>query len=305
MRVLVAGSTGVIGRQLMPMLRAAGHEAIGVARHPVDTSTVRADALDADGMRRAVSDAQPDVIVHLLTAIPAQINPRRMASQFAATNALRTAGTRNLVAAAREVDARVIAASIAFGYDPEGEGLATEDAPLWARPPRQFAGILDAVRALEATVLADDGLVLRMGHLYGPGTAFAVDGGLTSAVRAGKLPLVGGGSAVFSFLHGYDAATAVIAALAAPGPGVLNVVDDDPAPVSRWLPELARRVGGPAPRAVPAALVRPLLGGWGIAFFTALRGADNARIRDLLDWKPRYASWQEGFAELARAGDVD
>jgi nucleoside-diphosphate-sugar epimerase len=306
MRVLVAGATGVIGRRLVPLLTSAGHDVVGIARSHGDRATaveqagaavVVADALDRPALARAVHDAAPEAVVHILTAIPADISPRRLAGNFALTNRLRTEGTRNLLDAAAQAGARrVITQGIAFAYDPHGAGLADEDAPFWRRPPAPFAPVLDALRELERLTRQARGLVLRFGHLYGPGTAFASDGAFVRQVRAGKVPIVGSGAATFSFTHAHDAAAAIVAALATDSTGALNVVDDEPATVRSWLPTLAGILRAPAPRRVPAALARLAVGGWGVAYMTRLRGADNARARDILDWRPRYASWREGFA---------
>ncbi|BCJ26282.1 NAD-dependent epimerase/dehydratase family protein [Actinocatenispora sera] len=313
MRVFVAGATGVVGRQLLPLLAEVGHEPIGMARsaaaddrvRQLGGRPVRADALDADAVAQAVRITAPDAIVNMLTAIPAKVDSRHLARDFAATNRLRTEGTRNLLAAARRAGVpRVIAQGLAYAYEP-GDGVANEDSPLWAKPPSQFVPVLDALRDLERQTTAAGGLVLRLGHLYGPGSTFAADGMFTRQAAAGKLPIVGGGTATYSFLHGADAASAIVAALDRPVRGVLNVVDDDPAPVHEWLPALARIVGGPAPKRVPAGLARLAAGAWGVAFLTRLRGADNARARLSLDWRPRYASWRDGFAaELTRTADV-
>ncbi|MFD0900393.1 NAD-dependent epimerase/dehydratase family protein [Actinomadura sediminis] len=303
MRVLVAGATGVIGGRLVPLLTAVGHEVTGLVRPGGDTAALTAagarvavaDALDRDGLRAAVRQAAPDAVVNMLTAIPAEIDPKRLARDFAATNRLRTEGTANLIDAAD--GARIIGQGLAYAYQP-GEGPADEDAPLWRTgTPRQFAPVLDALVELERLTLRADGLVLRLGHLYGPGSAYAADGSFVRGVRAGKVPLVGGGHAVFSFTHADDVAAAVAAALDKPDvTGVLNVVDDHPAPMSEWLPRLAGILGAPAPKRAPAALARMAVGGWGVAFTTRLRGADNSRARLRLDWRPRYASVTEGFA---------
>ncbi|MFF1482145.1 NAD-dependent epimerase/dehydratase family protein [Streptomyces sp. NPDC058301] len=305
MRVLVAGATGVIGRALVPLLTSVGHDVIGLSRSTgrsaflegAGARTVVADALDAAALDRAVREAAPDAVVHLLTAIPPRLNPRGMPRQFALTDRLRTEGTRNLIEAAHGAGARrVISQSVAFGYDPDGAGLANEDTPLWPTPPKPFRRSLDALRELERRTRDAGGLVLRFGHLYGPGTAFDTDGQFVRQIMGGKLPLVGGGSATFSFTHVHDAATAVVAALDKNTTGTLNIVDNDPARMSEWVPEVARILGAPAPKRLPVFIARLAVGGWGTAYMTRLRGADNARARLSLDWRPRHTSWRTGLA---------
>ncbi|MFI7633605.1 NAD-dependent epimerase/dehydratase family protein [Nonomuraea sp. NPDC049400] len=303
MRVLVAGATGVIGGQLVPLLSVVGHEVLGLVRPGGDTASLEAagarvvvaDALDRDGLRTAVRQAAPDAVVNMLTAIPAQIDPKHLARDFALTNRLRTEGTKNLIEAAP--GARLISQGLAYTYQP-GDGLADEDAPLWRTgTPKQFVPVLDALVELEHLTTRAGGLVLRLGHLYGLGSIYAADGSFVRQVRAGKVPLVGGGNAVFSFIRADDVATAVAAALDKPDvTGVLNIVDDRPAPVREWLPELAAILGARAPKKAPAALARLAVGSWGVAFMNQLRGADNSRARLRLDWRPRYASVTDGFA---------
>jgi nucleoside-diphosphate-sugar epimerase len=311
MRVFIAGATGAIGNQLVPLLISAGHAAVAMSRtekraasaRAAGAEIVRADALDADATARAVRATRPDVVVNLLTAIPAVVDPKHLARDFAATNRLRTEGTRNLLDAAdREGVGLSVSESIAFGYEPHDTDLANEDTPLWRDPPAQFESVLAALVALEQRTRASDGLVLRFGQLYGPGTSFAADGAFTAQVARGKMPLVGGGTATWSFTHTRDAATAILAALDRHATGVLNIVDDDPAPVREWLPYLAEVLGAGAPKSVPAILARMVVGGWGVAYMTRLRGADNARARLALEWLPGYASWRDGFAaELTSA----
>jgi len=292
MKVIVAGATGVIGRSLVPQLAAAGHEVIQLSR---GSGT---DLLDRAAVRRAVQAAEPDAVVHMATAIPADLNPKKIARQFELTNRLRTEGTRNLLDAAADAGVRrVITQGLAYAYEP-GRGAADEDAPLWVRPPGQFAPILAALRELERRTLDAKGLVLRFGHLYGPGSAYAPDGWTTQQVRAGQFPIAGRGESVFSFTHADDAASAVVAALCGNGAGILNIVDDEPISTGQWLPGFAALVGAPAPRHVPAALVRVAAGGWGAAFMTQLRGASNARAKAALGWQPRYRTWLEGFASM-------
>lgn len=294
MKVLVAGATGAIGRPLLPLLASAGHEVIGLARAGT-TPMLAVDALDRDATAAAMRDVAPDAVVNMLTAIPAKLQPRRMTAQMALTNRLRTEGTRNLLDAAREVGVRrIVAQGLAYAYEP-GDGLADEDVPLMRRPPAQFASSVAALRELEAATTEAGGTVVRLGHLYGPGTMFAADGSFTADIRAGRLPLFGDGASVFSFVHVDDVATAVLAALERDVPGVLNVVDDEPSPIGEWLPMMAELLDAPPPRRLPTFVARLVAGGWGATYLTALRGADNTRARRALEWQPR--SWT---AELAR-----
>lgn len=313
MRVLVAGASGVICRRLVPLLSEAGHDVVALSRTPKESphSQVRvvgADAFDRASLDRAVRDSAPDAVVHLLTAIPDEINPKTMERDFAVTNRIRTEGTRNLIDASRAAGAtRIISQGLAWVYDPEGTGdgdigPADEDAPFWRDPPAQWRTSRDALVFLERLTRESDGLVLRFGHLHGPGTTFADDGATVRQIRRRKLPVVGRGTATFSFTHTHDAATAILAALSRPETGALNVVDDEPAPVSDWLPALAEILGAPTPLRVPTAVARLFSGAWGIAYMTRLRGADNAMARLKLDWQPRMP-WRESFAaELSDSG---
>lgn len=299
MRVLVAGASGVVGRQLIPQLTTAGYEVAGLARSARSVEGVEmmaVDALDRAAVAAAVERAAPDAIVHLLTAIPAQIDPKRIDHDFAMTNRLRTEGTAHLLEAARAAGVqRIIAQGLGYAYDPHGSGPADESTPLWRDPPRSFAPVLAALRDMEAAIHDVRGTVLRFGHLYGPGSSYAADGSFVRQVRARQVPIVGGGTATFSFTHARDAAASVIAALETPAPGVYNIVDDDPAPMGEWLPILADRLGAPAPRSVPTFLARAAVGGWGVAFMTQLRGADNSRAKRVLGWQPQVPSWRLGF----------
>jgi nucleoside-diphosphate-sugar epimerase len=287
MRVLVAGATGVIGRRLVPLLAAVGHETIELSR------SKNADALDRDATMAFVRRARPDAVVHLLTAIPRTIDPKRIDRQFELTNRLRIEGTRNLIAAAP--GAKLIAQGLAYAYDP-APGLADEDAPLWRDPPKPFGPVVEALRELERQTADAGGLVLRFGHLTGPGSAYDKDGSTTEAVLAGKMPIVGDGGSVLSFTSAHDAATAIVAALDRDVTGVLNVVDDTPTRMGEWLPAFAASLGAPAPKRVPAFLARLAVGPFGVAYMTRLRGAGNSRARLALDWRPRHQAFSDGEA---------
>lgn len=305
MRVLVAGASGAIGRQLLPLLDAVGHETIAlVHRTPVEVHNghvVMADALDRDALVTAISEFEPEVVVNLLTAIPHNPNPRKFEQQFATTNRLRTEGTANLALATGGV--RMISESVAFAYAPRPGLVADESQPLWTHGPKPFRPALAALEELERITAETGGVTLRFGHLVGPGTGFAADGMVITAVRGGKLPIVGDGSGTFSFVHTHDAATAIVAALERPEVrGVLNVVNDEPTPTREWLPALAKLLGAPKPRRIPGWLARLVVGSWGAAFLNGLAGASNARAKDELDWRPRYARVQEAWA--AELGSV-
>jgi nucleoside-diphosphate-sugar epimerase len=266
MRIVLAGPTGVIGRELVPMLSGAGHEVVGLSR------SQGTDVLDPDAVISLFDTTRPDAIIHMATAIPASINPRRMVRDYQLTNRLRREGTRNLLEAAQQVGTpRFISQSLAYAYHPAG-GLAEETAPLWQQPPKQFASVLDALVDLEQRTIDAGGLVLRFGHLHGPGTISAPDGSFTAQIKAGRVPIVGSGQSVFSFTHTSDAAAAIVAALDTGTTGVLNIVDDDPSETREWLPEFARRLDAPVPKHLPTAIAKLAVGGWGAAFMTQLRG---------------------------------
>ncbi|OAV60647.1 NAD-dependent epimerase/dehydratase family protein [Enteractinococcus helveticum] len=307
MRVLLAGATGAIGRQLVPQLQAAGHIVIGLARTvrgTMGSTALAVDALDRDAVMRAVDETEPDAIINMLTAIPERINPKRMDADFVQTNRLRIAGTENLrYAAQRAGVSHFISQSIAFGYEPRSTVLADEKAALWRDPPKPFATVLEGIKRLEATTRAAHGTVLRFGHLYGPGTSYSPQGWFFREVQQGEMPMIGDGRATFSFIHAQDAASAVVAALAAKESGIYNIVDDDPAEVREWLPLLAEMMGAPSPKHVSPLLAGFAVGTWGIAFMTRLRGAANTKAKVELQWQPKYPSWRDGFAdELAHAG---
>jgi nucleoside-diphosphate-sugar epimerase len=314
MKVMVVGATGAIGRQLVPLLVSRGHEVVGTTRSPAKADAVRAagaeavvlDVLDRDATTEAVGRSAPEVLVHEATALSGIDSPRRFDESFALTNRLRTEGAEHLLAAARAAGVRRLVAQSFAGwpYAHAGGPVKDETDPLDPHPPKGFARTLDAIRRLEALVTGAEGLegvVLRYGSLYGPGTTLAADGVHVDAVRGRKLPVVGGGDGIWSFVHVEDAATATVAAIESDATGVFNVVDDEPAPVRDWLPVLAEAVGAPPPRRVPAWLGRLVGGVPTVVLMTEVRGASNAKAKRELGWRPRYASWREGFRTLARA----
>jgi 2-alkyl-3-oxoalkanoate reductase len=308
MRVFVAGATGAVGRPLLRLLQDAGHVPVAMTRSEESAASLREDGVEAvvaDALERhdvvaAVAGSGAGAIVHQLTSIPSALNPRNVDKQFKQTNRLRTEGTRNLLEAAREAGiSRFVAQSVAFVYEHEGDWVKDENAPLYRQAPKGYTETLSAVMELERLVSGAGGTVLRYGFFYGPGTAYAAGGQVVELIRKRRYPLVGDAQARHSFVHVEDAARAVVAALEA-GPGVYNIVDDDPAVVREWLPEVAELVGARPPRRVPAWVARLAAGEYGVVFMTRLRGASNARARSELPWEPTRRSWREGFrAELA------
>jgi nucleoside-diphosphate-sugar epimerase len=300
MKVLVAGGTGVIGQQLIPLLLDEGYDVVALARSDnrasnIPVATVVADALNSGSVSTAVRSVAPDAVINLLTAIPQRLRPRRFASDMASTNRLRNEGTRALIAAAP--NAQVITQSVAFLYRP-APGLAAEHRELWTDGPTALRAVIHALRTAELLTLDAGGAVLRFGHLYGPQTHFSRDGAFTTQVRAGRMPLVNGSSSVFSFTHTTDAARAVVAALGKKAMGTYNIVDDEPVPIDVWLPEFASLLGAPEPKHVPGWLATIMGGSWGRAYLTSLVGADNRRASEELLWRPSWPSWSEGFRAL-------
>jgi nucleoside-diphosphate-sugar epimerase len=308
-RVFLAGATGVIGRRLVPMLLAAGHEVTAMTRNADKSAGLReagatpavCDVFDADGLRTAVEAARPEVLVHELTDLPLNLDPRKMEKQLAGNDRIRTEGTRNLMAAAAAAGTRrVVAQSIAFAYPPTGSGLKTEDDPLWDEAPWPWSRSVEALRVLEGTVTGTqgmDGVVLRYGFFYGPGSSYASDGHFAREVQRRRFPIVGKGTGVFSFIHVDDAAAATVAALERGSRGIYNVVDDEPAPMRELVPAYAKAIGAKPPRRVPKWLARLVAGSYMAGMATQLRGASNAKAKAELGWQPRYPSWRQGFKE--------
>lgn len=304
MRVFVAGAGGVIGRRLLPQLIDRGHEVVGTTRSREKLESIRAvgatavvmDGLDAPSVGEAVARAEPEVVIHQMTALAGVTDLRRFDNAFAVTNELRTRGTDYLLAAADAVGVRRFVAQSYAGWPNERIGalVKSEEDPLDPNPPAQQRRSIAAIRYLERTVVGAplDGLVLRYGSLYGPGTSIAE---FAEWIRRRKLPLVGDGAGVWSFVHADDAAAATALAVDRGAPGVYNIVDDDPAPVAEWLPYLAECLGAPPPRRVPAWLARLVVGDVGVSVMTQIRGSSNAKAKRELGWTPTWRSWREGF----------
>ncbi len=304
MRVFVTGATGALGRHLVPGLVAAGHQVTATTRTPGKVAQLRAagaepvvvDGLDREAVIAAVQAAAPEVIVHEMTALAGMRSFRNPDRLFAVTNELRTRGTDILLAAAEQAGAsRVIAQGYAGPGPDKGSGgrLKTEEDPLDWRPVPSAVRASAAIRHVEKTVplAAPEGIVLRYGGFYGPGTSDA----LLDMVRKRLVPVIGGGAGVWSFIEITDAAAATIAAVGRGAPGVYNVVDNDPAPVTEWLPYLAKIIGARSPLRVPAWLGRPLAGEFVVGQMTTSRGSSNEKARKELGWEPQYPSWREGF----------
>lgn len=309
MKVFVAGATGAIGRQLVPRLVEAGHEVHGMTSSPARTQLLRdlgaepvvADALDADQVAEAVGRAQPDVIVHQLTSM-GPMDLRHFDRSFAMTNRLRNEGTDHLLSAGHAVGVkRFVAQSFFAAYERTGSLVKIEEDSFGPGPAREMRETVAAIRHVEDAVLAatwTEGIVLRYGGFYGPGTSLGPEGEQTEAVRQRKFPVVGNGGGVWSFIHIADAAEATVAAIDHGRRGVYNVVDDEPAAVAEWLPVLARTLGAKEPMHVPRFVGRLLTGEIGTVMMTELRGASNAKAKRELGWTPSHASWREGFREL-------
>jgi 2-alkyl-3-oxoalkanoate reductase len=317
MKVFVAGATGALGRALVPQLVARGHEVVGMTRSASKQDLVRslgarpvvADALDADAVARAVASAKPEVIVHQLTALSGKMTMRDArhpdrAPMAKMTNRLRTEGTDHLLAAGRAVGARRFVAQSfgAFRFARTGGPVQTEADPLDPNPPEALRMAQDGYLYLEQAVTTiewGEGIALRYGGFYGPGTgvSLAPDAVLTAPIRKRRFPIVGGGGGVFSHIHIDDAAAATAVAVERGRPGVYNIVDDEPAPVRDWLPVLASALGARPPRRIPRWLGRLAAGEAATVMATDVRGASNVKAKRELGWQPHYASWRQGFAQ--------
>jgi 2-alkyl-3-oxoalkanoate reductase len=308
MKVLVAGATGAMGKRLVPALLAADHQVAAMTRAAgkaaalvrAGAEPVVADGLDRAAVLRAVTSTSPEVIIHQMTGLTGMKSLKNFDAEFALTNRLRTEGTDNLLAAARRAGVRRIVAQ-SYGnwnYERTGTMLKTEEDRLDPAPPANQRETLKAIEYVERVVTEADGiegLALRYGNFYGPGTGIALDGDIAAQVRKRLFPIVGDGAGVWSFSHVDDGAAAAVAAVERGAPGVYNICDDDPAPVAVWLPELARALGAKPPRRVPVWLGKLLVGEVGVSMLTQIRGVANGKAKRELGWKPGYQSWRDGF----------
>jgi len=312
MRILVAGATGAIGLELVPQLIAAGHDVIGTTRTAAKAEIIRrmgaepviADGLDAPSIRAAVIAAKPDIVIDQMTGLADVTDLRHFDRAFATTNRLRIQGTDFLLAAAREAGVkRFIAQSFCgWTYGRGGEAVKTEADRLDPDPPEELRHTLQAIQHLEDAVTSSanpEGIVLRYGSFYGPDTGM-LSRAMIDQLRRRRVPLIGGGGGRWSFIHVEDAAAATVAAVERGSPGhIYNIVDDEPAEVSEWLPALATLVGARSPIRWPAWLGRLFAGEHLVSMMTEVRGGSNAKARRELGWRPAHPSWREGFAEIA------
>lgn len=311
MKIFIAGASGAIGSQLVPQLVARGHEVVGTTRSAAKTGALRAlgaepvivDALDPDSVADAVAKAEPEVVVHQLTALSGPPDFRHVKRMAAATNRLRTEGTDHLLAAARAVGVRkFVAQSNSSWMERTGGPAADENGRIEPNPPADAEEGVAALRHLEKTVTGitwAEGIALRYGGFYGPGTGIeaAPDAVMAELIRKRKFPIVGGGAGVWSLVHITDAASATVAVIERGLPGIYHVADDEPAAVRDWLPELARALGAKPPRRIPAWLVRLLAGEAAVNMMTQARGISSEKTKRELGWTPRYPSWRTGFTE--------
>lgn len=310
MKVLVAGATGAIGKQLVPRLRADGHEVWAMTRsdakrteiEALGATPVRADALDPEQVASAVAAAEPEAIVPELTALSDSLDLRHFDRDFALTNRLRTEATDHLLSAGRAAGVRRFIAQSYAGWPCARVGgpVKSEDDPLDPDPAPPMREALAAIRHLEQAVTGaewTEGIALRYGGFYGPGTSLAPGGEHRELIRKRGFPVVGDGAGVWSFVHVGDAAEVTALALTQGSRGVYNVVDDEPAAVAEWLPAIAAQLGAKPPRHVPRWLGRLLAGEVAVVMMTEVRGASNEKAKRELGWLPAHPSWRQGLVE--------
>jgi nucleoside-diphosphate-sugar epimerase len=311
MKVFVAGASGALGRQLVRKLVAAGHDVVGTTTseakrelvYELGARPVVLDILDREAVIDAVADAGPDAIVHQATALSGDLDFRHIDRAFAPTNRLRTDGTDNLLAAARESGVKRFVAQSFAGWPAARSGpmVKTEEDDFDPSPPEALREMMAAIRHLEEAVTGAgfvEGIALRYGGFYGPGTSLSGDGGYhVDAIKGRKFPIVGSGAGVWSFIHVEDAAEATVAAVERGERGVYNIVDDEPAAVAEWLPEIAAALGAKPPRRVPRFVGRLFAGEAGAIMMTEVRGASNAKAKRELGWQPARTSWRTGLAD--------
>ena len=313
MRVFLAGATGAIGRCLVPRLVEAGHHVTAITRkekklaqlYEMGAEPILCDVFDAEKLGSIVARAEPDAVVNELTDLPQSLNPRKLKEYYAANNRVRREGTRNLLSAALGAGVRrFLVQGSAYWYAPTGGPVKTEEAPLYLGAPAPIGPAVETIKELEDVVLSAngiEGIVLRYGMFYGPGTWYAKDGDVGRQVRKRRYPMIGRGEGTYSFIHVDDAASATVAALEQARPGVYNVVDDEPASAAEWMPLYAEALGAKRPPRVPAFVARVIAGDALVRWMLGLRGASNEKIKEELGWSPTYESWRQGFFEVLAA----
>lgn len=312
MHLFLAGGSGAIGRQLVPLLVAGGHRVVALTRtsegaaflSAMGATPVVGDVFDRQLLDAAVARAEPEIVIHQLTAFGAPPSASGGSGDpLAATIRVRTEGTRNLVEAARRGGARrFIAQSISFVCAPVASGVTDEETPLYLDAPPAIRPLVQSIADLENQTIHESGLegvVLRYGWFYGPGTSFAADGAIPRAIRKGRMPLVGEGRGTYSLVNVRDAALATRTALTRAAPGIYNVVDDVPVQLSTWLPVVARLLAAPPPGSMTVDQAREKLGEFVVYIYDQQSGASNRKIKTALGWEPTIPSWEAGFQSLA------
>lgn len=309
MRIFFAGATGAIGRRLVPRLVGAGHQVTAITRseatlaglRSVGAEPVLCDVFDVERLRSVVARAEPDAVINQLTDLPQSLKPRKLGEYYAANNRVRREGTRNLLSSALGAGVRrFVVQSAAYWYAQTGGLVKMEEAPLYLDAPAPVGPAVETMKHVEDAVLSADGLegvVLRYGFFYGPGTWYAKEGDVGRQVRKWRYPIIGKGEGIYSFIHVDDAAEATVAALEGARPGVYNVVDDEPASAAEWMPIYAEALGARRPPRVPVFIARLIAGEALVGWMLGLRGASNRKIKNELRWSPRYESWRRGFFE--------
>src|SRR5919112_1436184 len=307
MKVFLAGATGAIGKRLVPQLVEAGHAVAAITRSKekldmlstLGAEPVLCDVFDAGRLGSVVARVEPDALINQLTDLPQSLNPRKLGEYYAANNRVRREGTRNLLSAALGAGVRrFLAQGSAYWYAPTGGPVKREEALLYLDAPAPIGPAVETIKEVEDAVLSAneiEGVVLRYGMFYGPGTWYAKDGDVGRQVRKRRYPMIGKGEGTYSFIHVGDAAAATVAALERARPGVYNVVDDDPAKAAEWLTVYAEALGAKRPPQVPAFVARLIVGKALVEWMLGLRGVSNEKIKRELGWSPRYQSWRQGF----------
>src|ERR687894_1158516 len=311
MKVFLVGATGAIGRRLVPQLVEAGHEVAAITRskeklgelYDLGAEPVLCDVFDAGRLGSAMARAEPEAVINQLTDLPQTLNPRKLAEYYAANNRVRREGTANLLDAARGAGVgRFLVQGSAYWYAQSGGPVKTEEAPLYLEVPAPIGPAVETIKEVEDAVLSADGIegiVLRYGMFYGPGTWYAKDGDIGRQVSKRRYPMIGHGEGTYSFIHVDDAASATVAALERARPGVYNVVDYEPATAAKWMPLYAEALGAKRPPRVPVFLARMIAGDALVTWMLGLRGASNEKIKREFGWRPQHESWRRGFFEDA------